>query len=222
MKLFSIALFFTVLLGYSFFKENSEDGPKGVYVISVTSPGKKPFRFPDDSLFIYKGAAVEQILRVDQTFLDNNKSVIKESLDTYYFIDFKKGLFRDMGKNLNRKDEKAQWLPMKDKKSGFDFTIPWYADEKYKIKDTIYNGKKIKKIQYQNVKGMRYTVLMRMNSSKEQFPVIFPGIEDRFKADVIKMFVTYPGQHGSWVYTKKFIPLKNHEVFKALDSKKSF
>ncbi|CAD0002458.1 hypothetical protein FLACHUCJ7_00972 [Flavobacterium chungangense] len=216
MKLFSCSIVSVILLVLFFVNRRSRENTKGVYVISLVSQGAQSFKFPDDSIFVDKELAVEKIMRLDE-FIVDDKSKVKESVDTYYFIDFKKRQYKDIGKNLEKDPKNIPWIQLAKKDLGFNFHNKWLENENYKMKDTIYNGEKIKKVISNSKTGERYEIFLRQNVTENKPLVLFAGIEDKFKAEVIKMIITYPENKGSFIYTKKFIPLKSHEILSAMN-----
>ena len=217
MKFFLYTLFSSVLFELFFlsctFKQN-ENG-KGVYVICVETRGYgkdgKSFKFPNDSIFVNNEFSVQKVMRLD-LYDFNGKTDIIESLDVYYLIDFKKGLYKDLGRTLEKETKDIKWIDLKKKTLGFNFSNKWYDNQTYKIKDTVCEGEKIKKIIYTSKENIKYDILLKQNLSKKQPPVLFTGIEDKFKGDLLKMIITYPDKQGTAVYTKKFVTLKNHKV----------
>ncbi|MBZ4043351.1 hypothetical protein [Flavobacterium hibisci] len=185
-------------------------------MISLESHTTKSITFPDDSIFVYKELAVEKIMRLDE-FIFNDKSDVKESVDTYYFIDFKKGQYKDIGKNLEKDPKNIPWIQLAKKELGFYFHNKWLENESYKITDTIYKGERIKKVISNSKTGKGYEIFLRQNVTENKTLVLFAGIEDKFKGEVIKLIVTYPENKGSIIYTKKFIPLKSHEILSAMN-----
>lgn len=219
MKLLFCSLFLFVSLGF-FFNRSSQENRKGVYVISLESKGYgkdgKSFKFPDDSIFVNNEFALEKVMRLE-LFDYNGISTAKESVDAYFIINLKKGLYKDLERSLEKETESIPWIELREKKLGFNFYGKWYENETYKMKDTIYNGKKVKKIKYVSAEHLKYEILLQQNLPKNPSPVFFGGLEDKFKGDLLKMIITYPDKQGSFIFTKKFVQIKNQEVLWKLD-----
>lgn len=220
MKFLLYSLIITVFFDFFSLNGRVQESRKGVYVICLESKGygkdAKSFKFPNDSIFFNNEFSIEKVIRLD--FYDfYGKTDIIESLDAYYLIDLKKGLYKDLERSLEKETKSISWVDLKKKNLGFNFCGGWYNNETYKIKDTIYKGEKIKKIKYVSKTNIRYNILLKQNSSKDQSPILFRGIEDKFKGDLLEMIITYPDKQGTAVYTKKFVPIKNHEILNKMD-----
>ncbi|KOP38869.1 MULTISPECIES: hypothetical protein [unclassified Flavobacterium] len=222
MKVFSISILITAAVcGLFFLKGSSQKSSKGVYVISLESlqNGQRIFKFPDDSIFVSADLAVEQIMRLDQ-FDFNGKTSLMQSVETYYLIDFHRDLFKDLGRDLEQKTEKIPWKNLREKSYGTNFRGDLHFNENFKIKDTVWEGKKIKKISYTSENREKYDILLEQFPTEERPPVFFDVIEPRFKGRVLKMTTSYPDGKGMVVYTTKFVPLDTHPVLEALSSLK--
>jgi hypothetical protein len=196
---------------------SQESGNKGAYIISLESwqGGQRIFKFPNDSIFVCGDRTVQQVMRLDQ-FDFQGKVSLMQSVETYYLIDFNKGLFKDLGRDLEQKTEKIPWKDLREKRYGIDFRGDLHFSENFKIKDTVYEGKKIKKISYTAENREKYDILLEPFSSEEREPVFFDVIEPRFKGRVVKMTTSYPDGKGMVVYTTKYVPLSNHPVLDAM------
>lgn len=217
MKFLPIVLFLSAFLKFFFQKSNNSEIRKGVYIFSTEYKFEnKSFKFPDDSVFIDNEFAIEKVIRIDETEFFGATS-IKQSLDRYNFIDFKKGLYKNIEKNLDPDFENIPWEDISKKKFAIDFSAKWENSEIYKTKDTIYEGIKVKKIEYTSITNEKYEIYLQPNLSKTQDFVFYKGIEDKYNGEVLKMVVTYPNHKETSTTTKKFIPIKNHEVLNALE-----
>lgn len=228
MKIFSICILITALSGIFFIRGGSQNNgrksqkaDKGVYVISQESflDGKKIFKFPDDSVFVSGDFAMEQVMRLDQ-YDFNGKVSLMQSVDMYHLIDFNKGLFKDIGRDLQQQTQEIPWKDLKGKKYGTDFRADLHFNENFKMKDTLWEGKDLKNISYTADNREQYDILLEQYASKERFPVFCDVVEQRFKGRVLKMTTKYPDGKGEVIYTVKFIPLDKHPVLEALTSLK--
>ncbi|MBW1656461.1 hypothetical protein [Flavobacterium quisquiliarum] len=224
MKLLSIFLFLSLFFKLIFLENNTaQENKKGVYVIGHISrgygEGSKSFEFPKDSIFVDQELVIEKVLRLDYYDFFGITD-LRESLDRYYVIDLKNEAYKDIGKNLNQKIADIPWKNQDTTKVGIDFFKEFENNDIYKIKDTLYEGKKVKKIEYTTNTQKTYEIFLQQNLAKVADHVLFKGIEDKFKGELLKMIVTYPDKQGTATYTKKFIPLKNHEILQAMNKLK--
>lgn len=176
MKLFFCTLFLFVFFEFNFLNYTVEN-EKGVYVIRTQTKGygndAKTFKFPNDSIFVDNEFLVEKVIRLE--FYDfYGKTDLIESLDTYHLINLKKGLYKNLGKTLKQETKDISWVDLKEKKLGFNFCNKWYNNESYKIKDTVYNGKKTKKIEYVSKTNIRYDILLQQNLLKNTAQFFLP------------------------------------------------
>lgn len=199
----------------------SSESKKGAYVISLESwhNGQRIFRFPDDSIFVSGGLAVQQVMRLDQ-FDFNGKVSLMQSVEAYYLIDFKRGLYKDMGKDLEQEIERIPWKDLSEKQYGTNFRGDLHFNENFSIKDTLWESRQVKKISYTAANRERYDIILKQCPPKERRPVFFDVIEQRFKGEVLQMIITYPNGVGTAVYTTKFAPLEEHPVLDALNKLK--
>lgn len=219
MKFLPIILFLSAFLKFFFLKSNNSEIKKGVYILTTeirsNIPNGKSLKFPDDSIFIDNEFAIEKVIRIYQK---DSMGIIetKQSLDRYNLIDFKKGLHKNIGKNLEADIKNIPWSDLSKKEVSMDFSATWENSEIYKTKDTIYEGIKVKKIEYISNTNKTYEIYLKPNSSKNQDFVFYKGIEDKYQGEVLKLKYTYPDGWNT-TCTKKFIPIKNHEVLNALE-----
>lgn len=203
------------------FNKNDIDKKRGVYIIKTKALGPKgsgyEFDMPDDSIFLNGDLAVEKDYRINQNEI-NSKIEFSSSLKGYNLLDLKKGLFKELGVTLDADSQQMPWKNLKTKEIGFNFYYGWYKDEKYTLTDVLYEGRKIKKLTFiSEIKNLQYEVFLEDNTDKNKSSVFFIGIEDKFNASLVKMIITSPDNKGSFIFTKRFIKLQNHEVLTAID-----
>ncbi|PBJ08036.1 hypothetical protein [Flavobacterium sp. ACN6] len=220
MKVFLISIFsaVAVIAAFFFLKTGFQESTnKGAYVISLESwhNGQRIFKFPEDSIFVSGELAIQQIMRLDQNDF-NGKVSLTQSVDRYYLIDFNRGLFKDIGSDLEQQTEKIPWKGLSEKKYGTNFRADLHFNENFKVKDTLWEGKNLKNISYTADNREQYDILLEQYSSKDRLPIFYDVIEQRFKGRVLKMTTTYPDDKGTLIYTTKFVSLKKHPLLDAL------
>lgn len=199
-------------------KERSSPGQKGVYVITVQSEGPAKnsgrTRLSDDSIFVIKDLAIEKVMKTNQLEY-GGKLTLTESVGGYYLIDLKKRVFKDLGTSLDKSTDQIPWQDLRNKTTGHIFHYGWFNDEPHVLKDTLYDGKNIRQLSYTSTKDkFKYVIYLENNVPKNNMPVFFIGIEDKFDLSLIELRAS--NDQGTILFTKRFIPMDDHEVLRKI------
>lgn len=174
-------------------------------------------KFSDDSIFVAGDLAIEKLMQTDQTQFNNEKVIFTESVGTYNLIDLKKDQFKDLGASLRNETKKIPWQDLKNKILGLNFYYGWYRNESYVESRVVYKGKEISRVDFiSSDSKIKYELYLDQQASSSRQPVFFFGIEDKFKASLVKMKAVFPNNQGVIVVTREYIKLKEHEVLKKI------
>ncbi len=205
-----IRLFLYVFLIFPLFvNAQTVDNDNGVFIYTVWYKHTLTHKMTillTDTIFVYNKIGIEKVMRSIDTIIDNKLVSTKNSLETYYRINFVKHEFQDLGKELTYQKEAG--LPFSSPKVGIDFRYKYYNGEKYVAIDTTIDHKACKVIRYVGnsvgpLRGAHMTLVFL--NMKTKFTRIIPNLEDTFNGRLLR-FDAHDDNDGRTVLIMEHVP----------------